>query len=63
LLQKERQERMALMTDEDFEGDFLEFKKIRKFLHGALMQFFLYFLFATNFTKLLTVFSLFISTP
>jgi hypothetical protein len=24
LLQKERKERMALMPDEDFEGDFLE---------------------------------------
>jgi hypothetical protein len=28
LLQKERKERMALMPDEDFEGDFSKCKKI-----------------------------------
>jgi hypothetical protein len=27
LLQKERKERMALMPDEDFEGDFLEMQE------------------------------------
>jgi hypothetical protein len=27
LLQKERKERMALMPDEDFEGDFLEIQE------------------------------------
>jgi hypothetical protein len=28
LLQKERKERMALMPDEDFEGDFLEMQEL-----------------------------------
>jgi hypothetical protein len=33
LLQKEREERMALMPDEDFEGDFLE---VQKNNHGII---------------------------
>jgi hypothetical protein len=33
LLQKERKERMALMPDEDFEGDFL---KMQENNHGKL---------------------------
>jgi hypothetical protein len=33
LLQKERQERMALMPDEDFEGDFLE---VQENTHGII---------------------------
>jgi hypothetical protein len=45
LLQKERKERMALIPDEDFEGDFLE---VQKNTHGNYQRCKLQVLFSTD---------------